>query len=235
MFSKKFVVGPSDADQNLNAKISTLFVYMQDVSMEHAEQLGIGKEATTDNGMMWVITRYSLTIHRLPRYLEEITVSTYTGRDMKFIFPRQYEMRDKKGNLLITASATWMVLNQANHKVNLNPFNGKKLPTESYEYEEPLPEKVINQNTTLIDKRKVRNSDVDINNHLNNTRYIEYLTDSHDFDFYRSHEIKHLTLEYQKEIKINQMVEIYSNNSEPEFIEAKVNDEVCFEALIEYR
>ena len=62
MFSKKFVVGPSDADQNLNAKISTLFVYMQDVSMEHAEQLGIGKEATTDNGMMWVITRYSLTI-----------------------------------------------------------------------------------------------------------------------------------------------------------------------------
>ena len=235
MFSKKYVVGPSDADQNLNAKISTLFVYMQDVSMEHAEELGIGKEATMDKGMMWVITRYSLSIIRLPRYLEEITVSTYTGRDMKFIFPRHFEMRDKDNNLLVKASATWMVLDQATHKINLNPFNGKKLPIETHEGEEPLPEKIKPQPTTLIDQRKTRNSDVDINNHLNNTRYIEYLVDSHDFDFYRSREIKHLTLEYQKEIKINQLVEIYSNNLEPEFIEAKVNDEVCFEALIEYR
>ena len=235
MFSKKYVVGPSDADQNLNAKISTLFVYMQDVSMEHAEELGIGKEATMDKGMMWVITRYSLSIIRLPRYLEEITVSTYTGRDMKFIFPRHFEMRDKDNNLLVTASATWMVLDQSTHKVNLNPFNNKKLPCEHHDYEEPLPEKVQPQETSLIDKRRVRNSDVDINNHLNNTRYIEYLVDSHDFDFYRSREIKHITLEYQKEIKINQLVEIYYNNAEPEFIEAKVGDDVCFEALIEYR
>ena len=234
MFSKKYVVGPSDADQNLNAKLSTLFVYMQDVSMEHAEELGIGKEATMDKGMMWVITRYSLSVYRLPRYLEEITVSTYTGRDMKFIFPRHFEMRDKNNNLLVTASATWMVLDQATHKVNLNPFNGKKLPMERHEYEEPLPDKLLPVSTSLIDTRNVRNSDVDINNHLNNTRYIEYLTDSHDFDFYRSHEIKHITLEYRKEIKINQRVEIYSNASNPEYIEIKVGEDTCLQALIEY-
>lgn len=235
MYSKKYIVGPSDADQNLNAKISALFVYMQDLAMEHAEELGIGKSATMDKGLMWVITRYSLSIKRLPRYLEEITVTTYPGDDMKFIFPRYFEMKDQSGKTIITASSTWVVLNQSNHTINFNPFNGKVLPTEHHEEEEMLPSKLVRQEGVLIDTRKVRNSDVDINNHLNNTRYIEYLTDSHDFDFYRSNEIKHIALEYKKEIKINQSVEIYSNSANPEYIEARVNDEICLTALIEYK
>ena len=235
MYSKKYILGPSDSDQNLNAKISTLFVLMQDIAMEHAEALNIGKEATMDKGNMWVITRYSLSINRLPRYLEEITVSTYPGDDMKFIFPRYYEMKDKYGKTILTASATWMVLTKATHQVNFNPFSGIKLPTEHHDEEEPLPSKITPEATTLIDTRKVRNSDVDINNHLNNTRYIEYLTDSHDFDFYRSHEVSHIVLEYKKEIIINQKVEIYSNQSNPEYIEIKVGEDTCLTALIEYR
>ncbi|MBE6133223.1 MAG: hypothetical protein E7178_00970 [Erysipelotrichaceae bacterium] len=235
MFSKKYVVGPSDADQNLNAKISTLFVYMQDVAMEHAEQLGIGKENTMDKGMMWVVTRTALTIYRLPKYLEEVIVTTYPGDDMKFIYPRYYNIKDKHGNLLVIASATWMVLNKSTHTVNFNPFNGKVLPSEHMEKEEPLPGRLAPSEVSLIDTRKVRNSDVDINNHLNNTRYIEYITDSHDNEFYNKHSIHHLTIEYKKEIKINQKVEIYSNNANPEYIQARVDGDTCFEVSIDYR
>ena len=235
MYSKTYTVGPSDADQNQNAKVSALFVYMQDVAMEHAESLHIGKSATMDKGLMWVITRYSLSINRLPKYLEEVTVSTYPGDDMKFIFPRYYEIKDSKGTTLATASVTWMVLNQATHLVNFNPFNGQLLPTEHHDGEEALPGKIQPQECSLIDTRRVRNSDVDINNHLNNTRYIEYLSDSHDFEFYKIHQIKHITLEYRKEIKINQTVEVYSNKANPEYIELRVNGEVCFIALVEYR
>lgn len=234
MYSKKYIVGPSDADQNLNAKLSTLFVYMQDIAMEHAEVLKIGKSSTIDRGLMWVITRYSLTIKRLPRYLEEITVSTYPGDDMKFIFPRYFEMRDEKGNLLLTASSTWAVLNQADHHINFTPFPGITLPTEHHDYEEPMSGKIALQDASLIDTRHVRNSDVDINKHLNNTRYIEYLTDSHDYDFYRSNLIKHVTLEYKKEIKINQQVDIYSNSSNPEYIQVKVGEDICLIAEITY-
>lgn len=235
MYSKKYIVGPSDADQNLNAKISTLFIYMQDVAMEHAEELGIGKANTMDKGMMWVITRTALTIYRLPKYLEEVTVSTYPGDDMKFIFPRYYNIKDKDGNILMTASSTWMVLNKNSHGVNFNPFNGKVLPSEHMDKEEPLPSKIQPSEVSLIDKRKVRNSDVDINNHLNNTRYIEYLFDSHDSEFYKTHIVKHLTIEYKKEIKNNQTVEIYSNGVNPEYIQAKVDEQTCFEAIVDYR
>ena len=235
MYSKQIIVGPSDADQNQNAKVSALFVYMQDVAMEHAEELGIGKEAVMDKGMLWVITRYSLTIKRLPKYLEEITAITYQGDDMKFIFPRYYIFKDKKGNTLATAAATWMVINRETHQVNFSPFIGKELPHEHMDEEEPLPEKIQPKEVSLIDRRITRNSDVDVNNHLNNTRYIEYIFDSHKLDFYDKHQIKHLLLSYKKEIKINQEVEIYSSSSSPEYIQAKVDGETCFEALIEYR
>ena len=234
MYSKEFIVGPSDADQNLNLKLSSLFVMMQDVSMDHSEILNIGKANTIDKGLYWVITRYSISINRLPKYTDKVTVTTYAGDDMKYIFPRYIEVTDEKGDVLAKASATWLVLDKKTHKICFKPFENIDIPHEHKEGEEPLPRKLYAEETTIIDSRRVRNSDVDINNHLNNTRYIEYITDSRDPDFYSKHKIKHVLIEYKKEIAFNQQVDIYSSNNNPEYIEAKVGDEVCFEALIKY-
>ena len=79
MYQKKYYLGTSDVDSNLELKLTSLFVMMQDVATEHAEQLGIGKTETIDKGQFWVISRYALTIVRMPKYLETITVKTYPG------------------------------------------------------------------------------------------------------------------------------------------------------------
>ena len=234
MFDKKFHIGSNDVDQFLELKLSSFFKMMQDVSTEHAEVLGIGKSNTIDKGLFWVITRIELEILRAPKYLEEVVLKTYPGDDLRFIFPRYFLMEDNKGNPLIRASSTWMVLNRETHNVCLNPFNGFKAPIEHYEGELHLPQKVKVGEASLIEKRKVRYSDIDLNGHLNNTKYIDYIIDLHDSDFYKENRISHFLINYEKELKDNDELSLYSDSNNPEYIKGEV-DKIAFEVNIDYQ
>ena len=234
MHSKKYYLGTSDVDAFLELKISSMFVMLQDAATEHAELLGVGKTETIDKGLFWVISRYSVSIERMPRYLDTVVVKTYPGDDLRFIFPRYFQIEDEQGNVLIRASSTWCVLDKNTHSVCMNPFNGKKLPPEHYEGEEPLPRKVVTDEVRVVDKRVVRYSDIDLNSHLNNTKYIDYFMDTKSLDFYKSHRIKHITINYEKEMLYGDEVTLLSNEKDNEYIVGMVNDKRIFEINIDY-
>lgn len=233
MYQKKYLIGSNDVDQFLELKLSSFFKMMQDVATEHAEVFNIGKANTIDKGLFWVITRIEVEILKAPKYLQEVTLKTYPGDDLRFIFPRYFCLEDIDGHVLIKASSTWMVLNKETHNICLNPFNGFKAPTEHHEGELELPQKVKSYDSTLVEVRKVRYADIDLNGHLNNTKYIDYILDVHDSNFYKAKRISHFLINYEKELKDNDMVSIYRSETNPEYIKGEV-DKVAFEVNITY-
>ncbi len=233
MYTKNYYIGSNDVDQFLDLKLPSFFRMMQDIATEHAEVLNIGKANTIDKGLYWVITRIEIEIIEMPKYLQTVTLKTYPGDDLRFIFPRYFQLEDEKGKILIKASSTWAVLSRETHRVCLNPFPGLKAPTEHLEGEQPLPGKCETGDYKLVETRKVRYSDIDLNGHLNNTKYIDYIVDIHDSDFYKKNKIKHFLINYEKELKDNNEVSIFSNNSNPEYIKGEV-DGVSFTVNITY-
>ena len=233
MYQKKYLIGSNDIDQFLELKLSSLFKMMQEISTEHAEVLNIGKANTLDIGMFWVITRMEVEIINAPKYLQNVVLTTYPGDDLRFIFPRYFYLEDEEGNTLVKASSTWMVLNRNTHNVVLNPFNGYKAPPEHKENELPLPKKVSPKEATLVESRKVRYSDIDLNGHLNNTKYIDYIIDLHDSDFYKKNRIKHFLINYEKELMDNDVLNLSSDFNNPEYIKGEV-DKTSFEVSITY-
>lgn len=233
MYTKNYYIGSNDVDQFLDLKLPSFFRMMQDIATEHAEVLNIGKANTIDKGLYWVITRIEIEIIEMPKYLQTVTLKTYPGDDLRFIFPRYFQLEDEKGRILIKASSTWAVLSRETHRVCLNPFPGLKAPTEHLEGEQPLPGKCEVSDCKLVETRKVRYSDIDLNGHLNNTKYIDYIVDIHDSDFYKKNKIKHFLINYEKELKDNNEVSIFSNNSNPEYIKGEV-DGVSFTVNITY-
>ena len=217
MYQKNYHIGSNDVDQFLELKLSSFFKMMQDIATEHAEVFNIGKANTIDKGLYWVITRIEIDINDMPKYLEDVELVTYPGDDMRFIFPRYFHLLDKKGKTLIRASSTWMVMNRATHNVCLNPFKDFKSPSEHHEGELALPSKVKkDENVSLIEKRKVRYSDIDLNRHLNNTKYIDYIIDLHDSEFYKENQISHFLINYEKELKDSEEISLFSNQNNPE-------------------
>ena len=234
MFKKEYLIETSDVDGLSELKLSSLFRYLQDAATEHAERLGVGQSKVLDNGMFWVITRYYLEITKMPSYFEKIIVYTYPGEGQKLVLPRLFKITDEKGNLLIKASSSWVILNRNTHRIVIDPFKDMALPFEKYEDDAILPPKVMPEEAVIVESRKVRYSDVDLNTHLNNTKYIEYIMDTHDLDFYKKHRLKKVIINYNKEILGGQVVNIKSNQQLKEYISGDVEGVNVFDALLEF-
>lgn len=235
MYSKKYYIETSDVDPFCELKLSSLFRIMQDTATDGVEEIGTGKAMTIDKGMFWVITRYSVDIIRNPRYQERIIVKTYPGDDMKFIFPRYFQIESESGEVLVKASSTWVVLDKINHKIVLRPFPGVNVPHEHLVDEEKLPRKVEALNLLKVMDRKVCYSDTDLNGHLNNTKYIDYIIDIHSKDFYSKNKIKHFIINYDHEIQADETVSLsIEKNGDNEIINGKADGVSAFSASIDY-
>ena len=233
MFKQKFTVTSTDIDGNLEIKLSCLTRYMQQVATDHANKIKFGHIELNKKGLMWVIIRMQMKINRLPKVDEEFIISTHPGKDSGFLFLRHFEIFDTHNNLLAVASSSWVVLNHETRKIVLKPFD-KKIPEESYKDDLPEPAKVVGEANELVDTRIARYSEVDMNGHINNTRYVDYIQDSHSTLFFKENRISSILINFDKEIKEGDEIKIYSNKANPEIIHGKANDSNSFSAKIEY-
>ena len=229
MFSKSFIISNNDVDKCFKLKISAIFRYFQDIALLATEDLGVDSISLSKRNIDWVITRMSLDVRRLPDCDEEITVTTYPGKDMAMLYPRYFFITDSKGEVIIRSASIWALIDNISRKVIVDRDVISKLPGESAEDQLPLPEKLsIPEETRFIEKRTIHYSDLDFNSHMNNVRYVELLMDAHDSEFYDSHRLSFLTLNYMKEIKEKEAVDIYTDTSNPETIVVKTNGNVAF-------
>lgn len=234
MYIEKFTVLSTDIDSNLEIRLSSLLRYMQDVATEHASRLKIGHKELLDKRMIWVIVRMDIKINRLPKVDEEFIVSTHPGEMTSFTFPRYFEIYDKHHHLLVSASSLWVIINYDTRKIILKPFSDKKLPFEVDKDDLPLPSKIAESASNKVDERKARYSEVDMNGHINNTHYFDYVLDTHEPSFYQKNVIKSFSINFDKEIMAGEKIELFSNNSSPEIIQGKVDGANSFTAKVEF-
>ena len=233
MYQEKFVVKDSDVDSNQEIKISRLLWYMQEVATRDAERLKISRDELMKNGNFWVVARNDIKIHRLPTLGEHFVISTHPGETRGFMFPRFCEVYDKHHHLLVTVAGIWLVLNYQTRKIVIHPFS-ITTPGETSIDDLPLPAKINEPASNLLGVRKTKESELDVNVHINNTYYFDYVLDVHDSDFYKENRVSRLLINYEKEITHPSDISLYSSNSNPEIIIGKVGDAVSFAAKVEF-
>jgi len=235
MYQKVYNVSNNDVDAKFQLKVSAIFRLFQDVAMLATEDAKIDSFSLSKRNIDWVITRMCVDIRRLPKCDEEITVCTYPGKDMAMLYPRYFLIKDSTGEVIVRSSSIWALIDNNTRKVIVDRDVISKLPGEKYDDELPLPGKIsLPQETRFIEKRVIHYSDLDFNSHMNNVRYIELLTDTHDSAFYKDHQIKAINLNYMKEIKEKETVDIYSDASSPETISVNVNGALAFLGKVTY-
>ena len=236
MHTEKVLIGSNDVDSSLTLRVSSLFKIIQDVIMHQSEKINVGVSETIEKGILWVVSRVHIVLNRLPKYQEEVICETYPGKTkLGLIYPRFFKMKDKNGNTLISFSSIWSLMDKEKRKPTTSKVIEERCIPEERDDELSLPEKVEEIEASEILKRKVQYSDVDLNGHLNNTRYMEILSDIHDSDFYKTHQIKSLTLNYMKEIREGESISLLYGQSKTEYIEFKVNNNPVFRANIAYK
>lgn len=182
-YERKILIRSEQVDMTRYLRMSDLFRLLEEASIAHTEELGCTKDKTLDRGLLWVITRQLVEIGEMPYYDKEITVRSWQGDMQHVFFPRFYEI-EMDGRVIIRGQALWMLIEEESRSMIMPEDYGISLPGRPGSDDMILPAIVIPKELTDAadtDESSVsmitRFSQVDINGHMNNTRYFDMIDD----------------------------------------------------------
>ena len=105
-----FRVRCRETDRNGMLKLSSWFDFLQEAAANHAARLGVGLEALSERGLLWVLSRLHLSICRYPAIGEPGTVETWPNGFRRLFAHRQFRLTGEDGGELAVASSAWLLL-----------------------------------------------------------------------------------------------------------------------------
>ncbi len=90
--------------------VSSLFSLLTEVSNRHASLLNAGWHQLRERGYFWVITRMRMEINRMPEWTEPVLLRSWVRKSDAATSPRDYELIDANGNVIVAASSVWAIL-----------------------------------------------------------------------------------------------------------------------------
>ena len=232
-----------DVDENNRLKVSAIFDYFQDAAANHAENLKVGYTDLIPKGLFWVLSWAKFEFIDYPKFMDEINIQTWGKKQYKLYSMRDFLMLDKNDDVLCKATTAWLLLDAKSLRPKIMPqlFPDVVINEEKSSLDD-LPEKFPEfPQTEKIYTKEIKYSDIDLNKHANNAKYLELLLDCYDETFHREHKIKALTVFFISESKYGDLIEVFkSSNSENEkvhFIEAKnrKTDKSVFNVMVKWQ
>ena len=212
-------------------KLENIFLTMQDVAGKHAEKLGAGYEDLKKKGITWVLIRTSLKMEKYPDAYTPVKITTWPEPEKRMLFPRFFTFKDDAGNLLGTASTLWALMDIEARTLVAPASKGIVVQTPA---EPPLklelPGKVKLPEGEIIESTICpKYSDLDINNHVNNSRYIDWFTDQIPLEIHSRGILSEISVSYSKEIRSGESVKLEFSRNDNQFrMAGKEDDQMCF-------
>ena len=172
-------------------------------------------------------------IQRLPEYDERITLTSWPGAMMHVFFPRYYRIADEKDNTLLSASALWMLVDEKTRKMVFPDEWGVEIAGVTTGQEIRLPSGLKKLPCTEEAAFTVPFSYVDLNGHMNNTRYFD-LAEDHLTAAAEGRRLKTVGTEYTAEARFGDALTLRWGSEAGRCYMEGVSDKPCFRLSMEY-
>lgn len=203
VYETSFTLRAPDVDFCGTWKPSAMFIASQELGEVHGAQMGAGYFALREKGLAWVLTRTLLQIDRAPVIGDKVRARTWPGRARHAVYPRYYIFEDECGALLARASTLWVLMDIAAREM----VPGEKYGLPAFK-ELVLPPPVENpggiEALTGEEEAAVREilvSDLDVNRHVNNARYVDWLADRFAYEWHDKYRLERLTVHFTSETR----------------------------------
>lgn len=201
IYEKTHTLLMRDCDMFRRLRPSTILTMFQDCSEALTEGWGVGLDAMLARGLIWVAARAGCTVNRMPLHAETVTIRGWAGRSRSGIHPFHYSLLGQDGETLVTGCSLWVLSDPEEHSMLSGRVPKLTLPTPEPE-KAPLPRfRAIHPDGPLhTTTRQVTFSETDINGHLTNHRYMDWICDLAEPSFHGSHPVTALRIDYRAEI-----------------------------------
>lgn len=237
LWEKEYTLRASDFDKYNRIKPSAILELFQDAAGQHALELGVGFDEMIKRSYLWVLTRIKFKIISNPKSYQTVIVKTWPLSPNRLSYRREYCIESESGEKLIVGSSDWVVIHSEKRRLiadpNLYPF------TDGFHTQLMFEDKLVKvHDFETIGTPRVVNagfSELDVNNHVNNTKYANYVMDA--IAPKENNILESFQIDYRKEVLEGTRLHIHHITDAYETRAKGVNDnnDIMFACSIKYK
>jgi len=193
-------------------KPSSLLRFAQDAATSHCVELGADWDTMASKGLFWAVIRQRMEITRLPVSGETVTVKTWPVPTTRVAYPRATAGYDEAGNELFKVLSLWVIMDIHTRAMIRPDKSGVEVQGTAFGTELPAPGGLNFKELPNTVTRTVGFTELDVNGHMNNTRYLDWLCDLLRADHHKDHPVKAVTVCYLSEALEGQQVTLAWEN-----------------------
>jgi medium-chain acyl-[acyl-carrier-protein] hydrolase len=175
-WTEKFRVRSYECSPDGKLSIVSLANYLQEIAGNHARELGLALGQI--GRLTWVLHRLRIDTLSRPDWGSDAEIKTWPSGHDGLSANREFFVYDGSGELCARATSQWLLL-------DLDRRRPVRLPAEVTELRPPDLELPLGKAQRLVEPPKnelfrvtVRTSDLDMNGHVNNARYVAWMMDA---------------------------------------------------------
>lgn len=235
-FEREYYLRTADFDCFGRFNPAAVLDLFQDVAGLHANELGCGYDDFIKEHMIWVLVRVKFEIIASPVMFQRVRVRTWPLAPSRAGFQREYLITDESGSELVKGSSDWVIMHS--EKRRLMPAKDVYPIKEGFEekrlFEEKLSKLHDFEDDGISHIFTPGFSDIDINGHVNNTKYTNFVLDAISPE--KEDKIKTLQIDYRHEVLSGTELTIRSSREDNILLAKGLNSdgEVMFVCRLEF-
>ncbi|KAL3693781.1 hypothetical protein R1sor_007432 [Riccia sorocarpa] len=226
-FRERFVIRFSEVSSRGKISIETLSSLLQEAASNHVHEMDYSfSPGKNMGGNITVTTRMHIEVDKYPEWRDLIEIDTWFQPEGKHSVRRDWIVKDvQTGENIAFATSTWVLVNSQTRRLT-------KITEERWEEIEPHMVRSPLRWALSEDRRKgslakiakldaeaafktegvvASEKDCDMNQHVNNVKYLGWMIETVPEEIRRSHEIAKLTIEYRQEANHGERVNTLAN------------------------
>lgn len=218
-------------------KYTDLCNLLQLTAASHSEIGGISFLDMQEFNQAWVLSRIRVEIEALPKWGDTVTIKTWINTLENSRSVRALEMY-LNGKKIVGSETFWAVFNTKIRRPEALalPINHFELYPENKATTNGFSKINLNLEKEMVFQKKVFLSDLDIVNHVNNVKYMEWCLDLLDEKNILNQGIKSFEMNFLKELALNDEVLIHESTNKTETVFSITNeDKTCFALQLNWK
>jgi len=169
-----------EVDCRNRLSILSMFSFMQEAASRHAATLGVSIHQLLAEKYTWLLSRLKIKIAASPGWNDQIRINTWPSGTQQLFALRDFKMNGIENQTIAAAISAWLVIDlEKRRPVRIAPFVERLRPIEGSHIMTERLDKLPALSDPVHEKSfVVRYSDIDINQHVNNVKFVEWIVES---------------------------------------------------------
>lgn len=206
-----YTIGSYQVDFKQELSPISMFLFLQETAWRHVNTYQEGWKQMHSKNQFWVLSKMEVHILRPIKWEEHIRIETWGKKPELLTAYRDFLFYDENQNVILKATSSWHILDIVSRRpIKMNDF-AHHFPIDVENHALPTkPRSLVmpnnNENIVVGQYRKVYPSDIDVNNHANNTQYIRWALDELCWEFQMKHRLQNIVINFCAEAKIDEVI-----------------------------